>query len=281
MFIVGLINSMLSFLTFYGKDSRTVGCGIYLLTLSITSLLTISMLVVKFWFVLFTHINSSIDRSILHGGCLFIEPLLKVFLYLDNWLNACVAIERAITVFQGIKFNRARSKRLAQWIILSLPLFIMSTLLHEPLHRGLFDNWCITRYSRFVQDYNTSVLFFHFLTPFFANLFSTLFIVFTVARHRSITHNGRNYKEHVRTQLNKHKQLLVSSVIVVILSSPRLIISLLSGCVKTSNYPWLYLASYFISFIPSVLVFVAFVLPSNLYKRQFREFLQICRQRLR
>ncbi|CAF3980977.1 unnamed protein product, partial [Adineta steineri] len=41
MFIGGLINSILSLLTFQNKDLRQVGCGIYLLASSITSFLTI------------------------------------------------------------------------------------------------------------------------------------------------------------------------------------------------------------------------------------------------
>ncbi|CAF1456455.1 unnamed protein product, partial [Adineta steineri] len=48
MFVGGLINSLLSILTFQNKDLRQVGCGIYLLASSITSFLTISMFTVKF-----------------------------------------------------------------------------------------------------------------------------------------------------------------------------------------------------------------------------------------
>ncbi|CAF4376287.1 unnamed protein product, partial [Adineta steineri] len=43
MFVGGLINSILSILTFKNKDLRQVGCGIYLLASSITSFLTISL----------------------------------------------------------------------------------------------------------------------------------------------------------------------------------------------------------------------------------------------
>ncbi|CAF1457981.1 unnamed protein product, partial [Adineta steineri] len=101
MFIAGLINSVLSFTTFQHKDSQQVGCGMYLLTSSITSLLAISMFIIKFWFVVLTHINVSTSLSVLRGGCASIEPILKLFLYLDGWLNACVAIERAVLLFKG------------------------------------------------------------------------------------------------------------------------------------------------------------------------------------
>jgi hypothetical protein len=206
-------------------------------------------------------------------------------LYTDNWLNACVAVERAVTVFKGINFNQSRSKQIARWTILFLPVFIMGTIIHEPVYRNLFDDkeeqriWCVTNYSHAVQIYNTFILFFHFLVPFSCNLFSALFIIFRAARHRAKTRTEQTYKQHLREQLNEHKQLVISPLIFVVLSLPRLIISLLSGCVKSSRNPWLYLSGYFISFIPSVIVFAAFVLPSALYKKQFKESLNKWRRR--
>ncbi|CAF4430054.1 unnamed protein product, partial [Adineta steineri] len=108
MFLLGLINSILSLLTFQNENLRKVGCGMYLLASSITSLLTISMFTINFWFILLTQTNSSINLSVRRGGCISIEPILKLFLYFDTWLNACVAIERAINVYQGIRFNKEK-----------------------------------------------------------------------------------------------------------------------------------------------------------------------------
>ena len=104
IFVAGLINSILSLLTFSTKKSREVGCGLYLIASSITSLLTVSMFTAKFWFLLLTQINPSVSYSILQGGCKSLEFMLKSCLYMDNWFNACVAIERAITVYKEVKF---------------------------------------------------------------------------------------------------------------------------------------------------------------------------------
>jgi hypothetical protein len=285
MFAVGLINSVLSLITFQSRDSRKVGCSMYLLASSITSLLTIIMFTIKFWFLILTQINVFVSRSVLRGGCVSIEPLLKLMLYTSNWLNACVALERAVTVFKGVNFNQSRSKQIARWIILFLPFFTMGTIIHEPLYRDLFDDkeehrvWCVTTYSHSVQNYNTVILFFHFLVPFSCNLFSALFIISRAARYRVKTRTEQSYGQHLREQLNEHKQLVISPLIFVVLSLPRLIISLLSGCVKASHNPWLYLSGYFISFIPSIIVFAAFVLPSALYKKQFKESLKYWQRR--
>jgi hypothetical protein len=205
MFVGGLINSIFSFITFQNKAVQQMGCGLYLLASSITSLLSISM------FVVLTHINVSVSLSILRGGCVAIEPLLKLFLHLDGWLNGCVAVERAIQVLKGVTFDKKKSKRFAKWIIIILPFCIMSTLIHEPIYRCLFQcelpinetvrnqiygnmtsgdtlirySQCVTRFSYSVQNYNTVILFFHLIGPFFINLLSALFIIFGGARRRS------------------------------------------------------------------------------------------------
>ncbi|CAF4157840.1 unnamed protein product, partial [Adineta steineri] len=293
MFILGLINSILSFLTFQNENLRKVGCGIYLLASSITSLLTISMFTINFWFILLTQINLSVHR----GGCISIEPLLKLFLYFDTWLNACVAIERAINVYQGVNFNKEKSQRFARWIIFILPFCISATIIHEPLHRNIFEHqledrffgtkvivemhkWCVVNYSRVIQDYNTAILFIHLIGPFIANLFSALFIVFGTARQRSSAQTSQSYMEHIREQFREHKRLLISPSILLILSMPRLIISLLPGCVKVSDNPWLYLCAYFISFTPSILVFIIFVIPSELYRNTLKETLKNWQRRI-
>jgi hypothetical protein len=131
----------------------------------------------------------------------------------------------------------------------------------------------VTAYSRFIQEYNTAILFFHLVGPFIANLFSALFVIFGTARQRSVARIDQSYKQHIRKQLSEHKQLVISPAILLVLSLPRLIISLLSGCVQTSSNSWLYLSAYFISFTPSMLIFVIFVIPSELYRKTFKESL--------
>ncbi|CAF4139380.1 unnamed protein product [Adineta steineri] len=282
MFVGGLINSILSLITFQNKDLRQVGCGIYLLASSITSFLTITMFTVKFWFVVLTQMDLSIRLSIVRGGCVSIEPLLKLCLYLDAWLNAYVAIERAILVAKGIKFNKQKSQHIARRIILILPFCIMGSIIREPIHRELhevnaetnkvdIDRWCLTRYSPSIQQYNTIILFFHLVAPCIINLCSALFIIFGSAQQRSTAQTRQTLKKHVYNQFNQHKQLLISPIILLILSLPRLIMSMLSECINPFNHRLLFIFGYFISFTPSMLIFIVFVLPSELYRKTFQE----------
>ena len=153
IFLVGSLNSFLAFIVFNHRNTRQVGSGVYLLLSSIVSLLVVSMLTANFWFVILTHINPSIHRSILRLGCILFEPGLKLFLDLNQWLNAFVAIERATAVSKRIKFNKRRSRRLARWVRLFLPVVILGSMSDGFLFRDLFDDreeqrlWCVVRYS--------------------------------------------------------------------------------------------------------------------------------------
>ena len=313
MFVIGFINGIFSLITFRNKELRKVGCGIYLLASSITSLLTITMFTIKFWFVILIQQYSIVRSSILRTDCVFIGPVLKLCLYLDGWLNACVAIERTVNVSKGVNFDKKKSQRAARWIVLILPIFIVGTLIHEPIHHELFEYTtqkynpininnnstmnvsmendtnvgyeneynvlCVIRYSRSVQTYNTIALFIHLVVPFFVNLFSALFIIFGTARRRSTAKtNKKTFKEHAANQIREHKQLLISPFILLLLAVPRLIMSLISGCVDPSENPWLYLCGYFISFTPPMLVFAVFVLPSELYRKTFKDSITRWRQ---
>ena len=212
MFLAGVINSLCSILTFQNQKSRQVGCGLYLLVSSITSLVTITMFTIKFWFVVLTQMDISVSMSTLEGGCKSIETLLKFFFYWDAWLNACVAVERAVSVYRGVSFDKEKSKRFARWIIFIIPIVIVGTIIHEPFYREVFKynakteneisrhTWCITFYPRAVQDYNTVILFVHLLGPFIANVSSALFIIIGSARRRADAQKQQSYREHIREQ---------------------------------------------------------------------------------
>jgi hypothetical protein len=44
---------------------------------------------------------------------------------------------------------------------------------------------------------------------------------------------------------------------------------ILFGCMKSARNPWLYFIGYFFSFIPPTLIFIVFVLSSEVFKREF------------
>ncbi|CAF1509476.1 unnamed protein product [Adineta steineri] len=208
-----------------------------------------------------------------------VDFLLRTCVNYGDWLNASVAIERALTVIQGIHFDKEKSKRIAKWAIVLLFFIIATTNLHDPLNRRLITDedeqrtWCIIRYSSLAETYNSVSQIVHFSLPFALNIISSLIIIVNIARARSRTQKEQTLKKHIRKQLALNKHLFISPIILVLLAVPGLIISLISGCMKTDREPWLPLIGYFISFVPSLLVFVVFVLPSTTYKAEFKNIL--------
>ena len=110
---------------------------------------------------------------------------------------------------------------------------------------------------------------FHFLTPFSINLISAFFIIIKMYRQRSTVRKNQTYCQQLCKEFDKSKHLFISSCMLVVLALPRLIISFVSGCMRSTRNPWLFLTGYFVSFVPPLMIFVVFVLPSTVYKKEF------------
>ncbi len=277
LFMTGLLSGLLSIMTFSRKVLRRVGSGNYLLVSSIISITMIIILTIKFWQLVLSQMFSINNRSLLIINCVSMDFILKVLLASSEWLNACVAIERMTSVIKGSGFNKKKSEQISKWIILCVFILTILTHIHDPLHRELIDDldidehriWCFVRYSSSVQIYNSVLTLCHFLIPFIIHFISALCIIKSVTYSRSNTQRERSFEQHLKRQIKQHKHLLISPCILILLSLPRLIISFTSGCMKSAHQPWLPLIAYFISFVPSILIFAIFVLPSKYYKKQF------------
>ena len=135
-------------------------------------------------------------------------------------------------------------------------MFVTLSMIHNPIHRHLINDteeqrvWCTTSYSSIVKVYDYVILLLHFLIPFLINIISAFIIIITIARKRWVVRKNETYKEQLYTQFHQHKSPIISPHILVLLALPRLILSFLSGCMKSARDPWRYLVAYFVSFIP-------------------------------
>jgi hypothetical protein len=259
------------------KNVRDVGCSLYLFVSSITSLITISIMMIKFWILLFLQMGSINNRSLIYIQCISLDFLIRIFVSINDWLTSCVSLDRSVNAYQGIYFNKEKSKKIAKWMILSVFILSICTHIHDPISRYLGDDeeekrtWCLTGYSPILQIFDWIVNIIHISFPFLINLLSALLIIKYVTQTRSKVLKNQTYKEVLIEQFRQHKHLIISSLIIFILNIPRLIISLLSGCMKSPRNPWLYLIGYFISFMSSVSTFMVFVLPSETYRQQLKK----------
>ncbi|CAF0767234.1 unnamed protein product [Adineta steineri] len=211
-----------------------------------------------------------------HSNCFPLEHQ-QTFACEDN-----VYCENGGTCLQD---RRKRSRCIARWIICLLPFLILSSMIYEFINRDLFDDyeeqrvWCVVRYSKSIELYTNIVQYFHFIAPFLANLISAIFIIIYITRLKTTVQSQFSSQQQLLNQINQHKQLVISPIILAILLFSRFLISLLSTCIKSSQNPWLYLCGYFVSFIPSSFIFVIFVLPSTFYRKEFIKTITNWRQR--
>ena len=286
MFAVGMLSSVSPMITFRTENASKTGCGLYLFASSVISFITISVLTVKFSILIVSQIGTLYNRASLRRQCLCLDFLLRVLLSCNDWLSACVAIERAVMTVQGVTFDKAKSKRTAKRIIVLVVLFTVGTHVHDPLHRVLVDDeeesrtFCMVQYTSFVQVFDRVINALHFFVPLAVNCFYALIIIIAATRRRSQVRQKQTYEETLREQIKQHKHLLISPTILAILAVPRLIISFLSDCMKSPRNARLYLVGYFISFAPAMLTFVVFIVPSELYKKDFIEAIHRWQKRI-
>ena len=292
--LAGLINGILSLVIFKKKSICTVGCGLYLLSSSITTIIITILFTLKFIVFILTQMTILTDMLIIRIQCYLLEFLIRVSLYLDQWFNACVATERAIKIIQSTRFSKRKSRTTAKWTI-SLLIFVMIVAsIHDPISRfvTIDDNenedeyqikriWYIVRYESKLDTYNSIIHTVHFLGPFLLNLISSIVLIIKRAHQQQHLHPDQSYRTIIRRQYQEHKQILIAPIILILLALPRLVLVYIRTCMQSENDAWLYLCGYFISFIPPMLTFVIFILPSKVYKKEFRKTIHAYRNTIR
>ena len=192
------------------------------------------------------------------------------------------------TARTGVNFNKSKSKKIAKRMIFIILLLSIITYVHDPFHYRLIDDvdtdenrtWCFVRYSNSIKIYNIIINLFHFIVPFSINIISSILLILSTARRRATLQPNLPYLQHIQHEINQHKYTLLPPCILVLLNLPRLIITFISGCMKSPRDPLLYLIGYFISFIPMTVHFFVFVWPSKQYKKHFNVAVQKTMQRL-
>ena len=281
IFLVGMTNGLFSWLTFRRKHLRLIGCGNYLFVTSINSLLIMVMFLLKYLLLVVGQLLIRNNRLFALGQCLTLDFLLKICLQIGDWLYACVAIERLVSVLQGVRFRKETSRKWSKYIIGLLLIVVIGTSIQEPLHRMLIEDqddgriWCIVHYpkssSAFLNQYTSITTAIHLIGPFALNLISAVGIVFLLSMRRAKVHQGLPFRAQLLSQLREQKYLIISPIGLILTAVPRLILTFQLECMKSVHDPvTAFLFAYFISFLPSILLFVIFILPSSIYRTEFQ-----------
>jgi hypothetical protein len=134
--------------------------------------------------------------------------------------------------------------------------------------------WCLVKYSPSINMFNSFITLFHFLIPFSINSLSMIIVLILTARSRSNVQRRLSFIQHCKLQFKERKHHLLATCALVFLALPRLILLFISGCMKSPRNSWLSLFAYFISFLPSMMTFIVYILTSKTYTEEFNTVVQ-------
>ena len=285
IFLFGLFNNISSFFTFIRRKVRKFGVGNYLLIISIVDQCSLLLLFFKFiHIILGTNGTLFSHRNLNLYSCKVLSYLLSVSTRLTYWLTSFVTIERLCMVLFPTSVI-LKNPRLALGLSAFAALMVCSMHVHEVLYYTTIEDLsytsanvtlCVTNYTQsLVSIYNRVNVLLHYFIPFLIQTISiTIMIVRTASsRARTIGNQRETFGEIFRKQLKTQKELYITPLIIILSSLPQTILSFSYAC-GGFNQSWqryTLLVAYFFSYLPQVLGFILYVLPSTAFSEEFRQ----------
>jgi hypothetical protein len=153
MFIVGLLSNICSILVFRHKDIQQVGCGRYLLLLSIFNQVTITIFLCRVIYLIISQMTVINNVQLLRVTCFLLDFALQVCIAFFDWLYTCIVRERTFSTLKGICFDKSQSIRVSKFVMPILALLVIVTSIHQVFNRVLITDprsdarlWCVIKY---------------------------------------------------------------------------------------------------------------------------------------
>jgi hypothetical protein len=269
MFLVGLLTNYGSFITFRRSVPRKFGVGYYLMILSIFNQSSLLFLLLKTMTILFDSCMSVVS-------CKTFSFVLSFSTRYTYWLTNWITLERLSSVVFPFN-NRLRNPRAAKLIMFISIIVLITMHIHELLFFNIIQDTdgqllCVANFSSSVWSYNFANVLFQHLVPFCIQISSVTILIAFTARSRSRSTMSRDgFFLILRQQFNIQKELYITSLILIFSALPQIIISSVLSCtVLSSWHRHLLCTAYFFAYLPQLLGFVLFVLPSTVYSNEFR-----------
>ena len=275
MFLLGLVSNSLSCLTFFHRRVRQVGCGYYLIVLTFFNQFTLAIFVARFLYLIVGQMTIIRNKQAVTGICTVSDFFLSLHIYVCDWLTACIACERTISVILGAKFDREKSVKIVKFVVLILYILVVLTSLHQPFSRVLINDprnderfWCVINFRSIGLKYYTIITnLFHSITPFLVNFFSAIILLIYFARVKQRAIQKEKYITIVVKQVRQHKDLIISPLVMIVFKLPSIIVMLVIKCIESKWQLYLSVTTYFISLLPLLMTFFVFILPASTYRK--------------
>jgi len=172
------------------------------------------------------------------------------------WKSPLLAIKKSIVtciVILGMHIHE-----LFYYIVINQPDFSMT--------------FCVTDFNQIVvKNYSSINTLIHSIVPFFIQIISiTLLIIFISRSRANLAQKRITYIQILQKQFNQQKELYITPIIHIVSSLPSVILAFSFACTQMNNLQrHVLLVAYLFSYIPSMLRFIVYVLPSRMYKKEF------------
>ena len=164
-----------------------------------------------------------------------------------------------------------------------LILFVFIMYIHELIYyttivdlsyTSINKTLCVTNYAQSsISTYNRVNVLIHYFIPFLIQIISItiLIIQFAFGRARTSSNNQQTFRNLFLRQLKIQKEQYVTPMIIVLSSLPQTILSFSYACseLKQSWQRYILLTTYFLSYLPQMLGFILYVLPSTTFSEEF------------
>jgi hypothetical protein len=271
IFVIGIFNNFCSLVTFKRPTPRKFGVGNFLLI--VTCLNQISLFFLFFKFIEITLGSFGIE------SCRIVSYSLSVFTRSTYWLTSWISIDRLLLIiFPTSSF--LKNARLAIGRSLVTLLVIFGVHVHEIIYYTVIKDLstpsliCVTNFNTvLISTYNRISALIHYICPFFIQIVSVTFVIVLTTRSRSkVAGQKISFTQILKKQFFSQKELYVTPTIIIICALPQMILTFSFACTQLSdNQRHALLVSYLLSYIPQVLGFILFVIPSSAYKKEFSE----------
>lgn len=282
--LVGFFNNLCSCLTFIRPKPRQYSTGIYLLLISILNQCFVLIVFLKIiYIILGSNETFFYHRNLNLYSCKILSFLLSSLTRIIYWLMSFVTIER-MRIVSFVNTGRMKTPKVALSLSLLVTLIIAGMHIHELVYYSIFSDpsqplssitTCITNYMQStVSTYNRVNIIIHHFVPFLIQLFSILILIVQTARSRART--IQNYNRNVfitilKKKFQLYKEHLILPTIIIFSFLPQAIFSFTYICTEFTDAwkRYLLLTTYFLTFLPQILGFLVYVLPSPSYKEEF------------
>jgi hypothetical protein len=267
--LIGGIFNYATLITFKRPNLRKLSMGIYMIILSLISQYSLFSLIMKIILILFDLLMNDLS-------CKIISFMHSVSIRCSFWLTSWIAIERVCYVL--FPYSMVLKKPRVATIIICITLFIVSVMhVHEVIfYKKLIDlngqSACVIDFPSKIRLYDRVNVLLHYLIPFCIQILSITVLIILAARSRSRTSNNRDpLIEYIKRQFKSQKELYIPPSVIIVSGLPQIILSFSFACLELVRWQQhLLLVAYFLSFVPQLLGFILFVLPSSNYLKEFQ-----------